>query len=258
MLASRAPIRPRRTLPIFAARSKSCFSIPVDHAERTIYIESQYLTNPRFADRLVNRMREKPELEAVIVLPKFAHSWLEQQTMQAGLLRSMHALAVAGLTKRVQLVFPQVTQGSYTIDTMVHSKVMIVDDTLIRVGSANLNNRSLVLDTECDLAFEARTEEHRAAIARLRDGLIGHHCGVAAEAVAAKFAQTGSLVETALALSEGGHAPLPLECHVEYPGVVFIRSNGWPTRSARSSYQRLCRALSASGRRLAGSVACSS
>ena len=41
---------------------------------------------------------------------------------------------------------------------MVHSKVMIVDDTLLRVGSANLNNRSMGTDTECDLALEARND----------------------------------------------------------------------------------------------------
>ncbi len=49
---------------------------------------------------------------------------------------------------------------------MVHSKVMIVDDGFLRVGSANLNNRSMGADTECDLAFEASCDEHREFIAR--------------------------------------------------------------------------------------------
>ena len=51
---------------------------------------------------------------------------------------------------------------------MVHSKVMIIDDRFLRVGSANLNNRSMGADTECDLAFEATSEAHRKYIARLR------------------------------------------------------------------------------------------
>jgi phosphatidylserine/phosphatidylglycerophosphate/cardiolipin synthase-like enzyme/uncharacterized membrane protein YdjX (TVP38/TMEM64 family) len=199
---------------------EALFFDSVDHAERMIYIETQYLTSSRFAERLVARMREKPNLEVIVVVPKFAHSWLEKQTMQAGLLRSMRALTGAGLSDRVRLLYPQVTQGDCTIDTMVHSKVMVVDDALIRVGSANLNNRSLGLDTECDLAFEAQTPEHRQAIARLRDGLLGHHCGVAAEVVAAKLAQTGSLIEAALALSSGGHALVPVEFDAETPGDV--------------------------------------
>jgi uncharacterized membrane protein YdjX (TVP38/TMEM64 family) len=61
---------------------------------------------------------------------------------------------------------------------MVHSKVMIVDDRFLRVGSANLNNRSMGADTECDLAFDATSEAHRKYIARLRRQLIGHFCGV--------------------------------------------------------------------------------
>ena len=61
---------------------------------------------------------------------------------------------------------------------MVHSKVMIVDDGFLRIGSANINNRSMGADTECDLAFEATTEDHRDFFRSLRRGLIGHFCGV--------------------------------------------------------------------------------
>ena len=61
---------------------------------------------------------------------------------------------------------------------MVHSKVMIVDDRILRVGSADLNNRSMGADTECDLAFEATSEAQRKYVAGLRRSLIGHFCGV--------------------------------------------------------------------------------
>ncbi|HEY0275012.1 MAG TPA: phospholipase D-like domain-containing protein [Paenirhodobacter sp.] len=33
----------------------------------------------------------------------------------------------------------------------MHAKVMIVDDRVLRVGSSNFNNRSLRLDSECDV-----------------------------------------------------------------------------------------------------------
>jgi uncharacterized membrane protein YdjX (TVP38/TMEM64 family) len=68
---------------------------------------------------------------------------------------------------------------------MVHSKVMIVDDGFIRVGSANLNNRSMGADTECDLAFEAASDEHRDFIRSQRRRLIGHFCGVDEATIAA-------------------------------------------------------------------------
>ena len=39
------------------------------------------------------------------------------------------------------------------------------------MGSANLNNRSIGLDTECDLAIEGSTQGERRAIERLRNRL---------------------------------------------------------------------------------------
>ena len=40
---------------------------------------------------------------------------------------------------------------------VIHSKVMVVDDRLLRIGSANINNRSMGTDTECDLSDRGRT-----------------------------------------------------------------------------------------------------
>ena len=83
---------------------------------------------------------------------------------------------------------------------------MVVDDVLLRVGSANLNNRSLGLDSECDLAFEARTPDQRRAIVRLRDRMLGHFCGAGPEEVAASLSRTGSLIATARSLRRDGHS----------------------------------------------------
>jgi len=57
---------------------------------------------------------------------------------------------------------------------------MIVDDEVLRVGSSNLNNRSLGLDTECDLALDANVggnEGIRTQILALRNDLIAEHLG---------------------------------------------------------------------------------
>ena len=84
---------------------------------------------------------------------------------------------------------------------MVHSKVMIVDDRFLRVGSANLNNRSMGADTECDLAFEATSEAHREYIAGLRRQLIGHFCGVDEREIASNEADLFGFLDR---LPEGG------------------------------------------------------
>ena len=56
---------------------------------------------------------------------------------------------------------------------IVHSKVSVIDDRLMRVGSTNLNNRSLGFDTECDIAASAEDAADRTAVRVLRDRLIG-------------------------------------------------------------------------------------
>ena len=72
----------------------------------------------------------------------------------------------------------------YTGETpiYVHAKLMIVDDEILRIGSANLNNRSLGLDSECDTVLDT-TRPHNAGrgleerIRAIRVSLLAEHCG---------------------------------------------------------------------------------
>jgi hypothetical protein len=76
-----------------------------------------------------------------------------------------------------------------------------------------LNNRSLGLDSECDLTLEAGNDDEVEQIAALRTRLMAEHLGVAEEAVARSFAETGSLLRTIEALDGNGKtlALLPIE-----------------------------------------------
>ncbi len=71
---------------------------------------------------------------------------------------------------------------------------MIADDEWLRVGSANFANRSMGLDTECDLLVEAHGELRTSrAIASCRDRLLGEHLDVPEEAVHEAIEKYGSL-----------------------------------------------------------------
>jgi uncharacterized membrane protein YdjX (TVP38/TMEM64 family) len=69
----------------------------------------------------------------------------------------------------------------------------------------------MAVDTECDLVVEARTDAECAAISKVRNQLLGDHCGVGADAVAAMLADRGSLVAAVDRLSSNGHRLCPLE-----------------------------------------------
>ena len=158
--------------------AETLFVDSIDLAEREIYIENQFLSSPLIADRLADRLGRCPELEVVIVAPRSHNSWVERHTMRNGRIRFWRRVHAAG-GNRVRLVYPAVEQGGHATDTMIHSKVMVVDDRFLRVGSANMNNRSMGADTECDLAIEARSDRERTAILEIRNRLLGEHCGVA-------------------------------------------------------------------------------
>jgi phospholipase D1/2 len=181
-------------------------------AERSIYIENQFLTRLNVAERIIARMREKPELEVLFIAPHTHESWIEARTMRIGRIAFRRLFEnEPDMKERVRFLYPKVACGENVTDTMVHSKVMIVDDVFLRVGSANLNNRSMGTDTECDLAIHAEEEKTRAVIARLRDTLLAEHCGVTAKEVAASLKKTGSLLKTAESLSARGHSLCSIE-----------------------------------------------
>ncbi|MFC5067438.1 VTT domain-containing protein [Flaviflagellibacter deserti] len=183
----------------------------IDRAERHIYIENQFLTRLPIAERITARMRERPELETLIVAPHTHESWIEARTMRTGRINFRRCFEEAGVQDRVRFFYPSVETEAGQIDTMVHSKVMVVDDRFLRVGSANLNNRSMGTDTECDLALEGETPEVRAQIETLRNTLIGEHCGVSASEVATAIVREGSMLRATEILQERGHRMRPIE-----------------------------------------------
>jgi len=212
---------------------EALFHDMIDAADRILYIENQFLTCMVLARRLVERLRQKRELEVLIVAPKTHHTWLEQQSMLAGRIRFQRAIEEAGVQDRVRFAYPCLKNDGSVKDRdaeiMVHSKVMAVDDRLLRIGSANLCNRSLAVDTECDLVVEAATPDQRAAVARARNRLIAEHCGATVDEVEALLAETGSLFATLDALKDRDHRLCPIQDDMP-PGLDLIGAVADPVR----------------------------
>jgi len=166
----------------------------IARAERYIYAESQYFASRRVAEAIAARLDEAGGPEIVIVNPVTAQGWLEPLAMDTARARLYEALKTHDRDHRLRLYHPLTAAGA---PIYVHAKILVVDDRILRVGSSNLNNRSLRLDTECDVTIDAEQPGcaiHRAKIAEIRDGLIGEHLAVAPEEVAAAIASCGSLI----------------------------------------------------------------
>jgi uncharacterized membrane protein YdjX (TVP38/TMEM64 family) len=83
---------------------------------------------------------------------------------------------------------------------------MVIDDRLLRIGSANLNNRSMGTDTECDIAVAASNAKEESAILAVRNRLLADHCGVQPADVANAASAEQSLIELSRTLAGNGHS----------------------------------------------------
>lgn len=184
----------------------------IARARNAIYMENQYFTSGKVGDALEARLREPAGPEIVVVVRKLSHGWLEELTMESLRTLLVARLRAADTHGRLTVVYPHVEGLEEGTCIDVHSKMMIVDDDVVRIGSANLANRSMGLDTECDLAidFEGR-EDVRQAIRVLRATLLAEHLGSTPKIVQATIASTGSLCATIGELHRESRTLKPLE-----------------------------------------------
>ena len=170
-------------------------------AERSIYLENQYITSPVIADLLAKRLGEPDGPEVVIVSTQHSPSWFDQTTMDRARNQFVARLQAADRHGRFHAYTP-LTAGRECV--IVHSKVSIIDDRLVRAGSANLNSRSGGFDTECDLAIEAEEGDETVprVIRAFRHRLISHYIGATSEAFAEAVQRLGSMGAAVEALDD--------------------------------------------------------
>jgi phosphatidylserine/phosphatidylglycerophosphate/cardiolipin synthase-like enzyme len=188
-------------------------------AERSIYVEAQYLSSTMVRAALTKRLSEREGPEIVMVVTPFSRGFFERTVLAANRDRMMRRLSLLPGAHRLRFYYPVVPGPDGDCKVMIHAKLMIIDDRLLRVGSGNLSNRSMGLDTECDMVVEATGGETRRTIAEVRSRLLGEHLGVASEEVSATIAAKGSLIAAIEALNGHARGLRPFE-----PGDGPIRS----------------------------------
>ncbi len=167
-------------------------------AHRAIYMENQYFTSPLVAEALASRLREPDGPEVVLISTEHSPSYFDQATMDKTRFDFVSHLKTADLHQRFRAYSPVTTLGRTII---VHAKLTIIDDKLLRIGSANINNRSMGFDTECDLVLEASEEREgasRSRIAALRTDLLAHWLGCSSDVVEEALGDQGGRLTSAL------------------------------------------------------------
>ena len=180
----------------------------IRRAKRFLYAENQYFASRVIAEAIATRLVEPDPPEFVIIHPTSAHGWVESTVMDPIRARLVRAIEEIDRHHRFHLYAPY--SGETAI--YVHAKLLIVDDELLRIGSSNFNNRSMRLDSECDLFIDCARPANAGCgeqIRAIRHALLAEHCGIAAEEVGPLIARAGSMAGMIAALG-GGREPRKL------------------------------------------------
>ncbi|TVM18295.1 hypothetical protein DPQ33_05955 [Oceanidesulfovibrio indonesiensis] len=184
----------------------------IRRAKKHLYIENQYFSSASVREALVERLREDDCPEILIVLPKKSGSWLARKSMDALRAKTLKDLYEADVNGRLLVCYPACPNGK---STYVHAKLMIADDEFVTVGSANLANRSMGLDTELNIAIEAGSADNaahiRKCIASFRASLLGEFLHMDSPDVQTYWNEHPSFNLVAGSLGRDGYSLQPVE-----------------------------------------------
>jgi phosphatidylserine/phosphatidylglycerophosphate/cardiolipin synthase-like enzyme len=228
-----APVGFSRTVPAGEDRHhvheiRDLYVRAIQRAERMIYIETQYVTSSCVRDALVSRMKDttRPKLDIVMVLPQKPEKLKEEvfiggtqadvvSDIVAASLETGHSLGIYDVA---------VPNGSGVDSTFVyiHAKLMIIDDVFFTMGSANLANRSMTVDSEINATWVAQAGDHElhAAIRRARVRLLLEHLGDVPNGVRIAAGRRGLVARLDRVAREGKGRLRPYDLRHEMPSVL--------------------------------------
>jgi phospholipase D1/2 len=227
---SRTQARAAQTQQAGIQEIRHLFVDAIMSADKLIYLENQYFSSLAIYWALIARMAlpDRPSLQIILMLPDRL-PFTEELFLglpQVKMLRSL--MQVAEKTGHTLSVYSSayLEEGKRKM-TFIHSKLLLVDDRFLTVGSANATNRSMALDTELNVSWEATNPAEQSelvgAIRRLRASLLAEHAGLYGRGEDVKFEQVEDLTRHLDCLVDDHEARL---CRYE-PDPALEQSD-WP------------------------------
>lgn len=162
----------------------------IGQAESFIYIENQFTTRQEIAEELNRQLKLKPNLNVCIVSSYEPKGKFECEAFWASRIQFKTILESGISPERVKMTYSSIEnmQGKRAYKR-IHSKVMTIDDKYLVIGSSNLSNRSMTLDTEIDTVLYGNTPENKQSVVNVRNDLLAEHTGRELEDMPAIFEQ---------------------------------------------------------------------
>jgi phosphatidylserine/phosphatidylglycerophosphate/cardiolipin synthase-like enzyme len=188
---------------------RNLFRDAILSAENLVYIENQYFSSQVIFQALIQRMNNEnlPKINIVLILPKKPHAFVEEISLGIIQAKVLHALKETARLKGHDLGIYYTLSGKGTHDdpgTYIHAKLAIIDDMFLSVGSANMTNRSMGLDTELNASCEETDDNGNLtrSVQKIRVSLLMEHTGLKDEEYQNKLQDARGLVSYLESLAE--------------------------------------------------------
>lgn len=136
-------------------------------ASRFIFLENQYFREPRMADAIVRQAKLHPQLIVIVIVPE------QLDDPDDPIKRHGNWLQHAFFTRLFAGIAPNRLRVFTMFHRIIHSKLILVDDQVLCMGSANANPRGFFLDTELNVVLDDVD-----GVTQFRQRLWAHELGV--------------------------------------------------------------------------------
>jgi phosphatidylserine/phosphatidylglycerophosphate/cardiolipin synthase-like enzyme/uncharacterized membrane protein YdjX (TVP38/TMEM64 family) len=161
-------------------------------AREDIFIENQYFTSALLADAIGESLQRPDGPRVTVILPKSLRDGAANILIDVLRWKRLNQLREADRHRRLLVLYPR--QKGVAGGVYIHSKVLVVDDEYAMIGSSNCTDRSMGVDSECDLVVDAEGRaDVRQAIRDFREGLLAEHSGLDLTAFREELRSAGSL-----------------------------------------------------------------
>jgi len=178
------PIAPAPESPTPIREVEFLFRDLILSAQKRIILEGQYYWSTEINDLLIYKTlkMKNQDFEIILILTDLEKTDTPTRKMAPHQWKLLRKLKKTAHHSRVRLIygspyiFPpeDLRFSTFPRPIYIHSKVIIIDDRYLSVGSANFATRAFRLDTELNLTFEARTVAERLHISRTVQFILTH------------------------------------------------------------------------------------
>lgn len=175
----------------------------IHNAEKLIYLENQYFSSESVYQAFTERMSapNRPPLQVIMMLPKKPTAFVEEIALgiaQARMLNSLKGVAKRNGHSLGIYYSTAMSQEGNEVPTYIHTKLLLTDDRFLTIGSANTTNRSMGLDTELNVSWEANTIKNMALFESIREfrvSLLAEHTGLSDNDDKARLSSINGIVD---------------------------------------------------------------